>query len=137
MRPYTDPWVQGAFGSGDTNLAPIIRQDGSLLGLGRPGWVWKATDWRNLSTYATPRRPSIVFWCNGGPCRLLCNRGHVDAVGLTTTKPGRGSLAGGQEHNVKKRPTPPTRLMVHCSIRYTVLRLDATVLGEDPFLYEC
>jgi len=38
--------------SGDTNLAPVIRADGSLIGLGRPPWIWRATDWRNLSTYA-------------------------------------------------------------------------------------
>ncbi len=36
---------------GDTNLAPIIRADGSLIGLGRPPWVWRAADWRNTSTY--------------------------------------------------------------------------------------
>jgi hypothetical protein len=44
---------------GDTNLAPIIREDGSLVGLGRPPWVWRATDWRDPSSYN-------VSQCAGG-----------------------------------------------------------------------
>ena len=41
--------------AGDTNLAPIIRADGSLLALGRPPWVWRANDWRNASTYTVEK----------------------------------------------------------------------------------
>ena len=43
---------------GDTNLAPIIKGDGSLLGLGRPPWIWRAADWRNLSTYTVEKAQS-------------------------------------------------------------------------------
>ena len=54
--PY-GPWsapqpVPSASGeSWDTNLAPILFADGSLFGLGRPPYVWRAADWRNTSTY--------------------------------------------------------------------------------------
>jgi len=44
----------------DTNLAPIIRKDGSLLGLGRPPNVWEASDWRDNSTYKVTSRDSTV-----------------------------------------------------------------------------
>ena len=36
---------------GDTNFAPIIRDDGSLIALGRPPWIWRAAHWRNVSSY--------------------------------------------------------------------------------------
>ena len=51
--PWSEPQlVPSAEGeSWDTNLAPIINDDGSLFGLGRPPYVWRATDWRNVSTY--------------------------------------------------------------------------------------
>ena len=50
----------------------------------------------------------------------------------------RGGAAWQVVKNTKSRKDlhRQQRLMVHCSIRYTVQRLDATVLGEDPFLYE-
>ena len=73
--PWSEPALvpKGSFGSGDTNLAPIIRQDGSLLGLGRPGWVWKATNWRNLSTYTVRRLDATVLgegeWRQSNPSR--------------------------------------------------------------------
>ena len=56
--PWSTPVLVPAPASlpGDTNLAPIIRADGSLLALGRPPWVWEATDWRDNSTYTVTRR---------------------------------------------------------------------------------
>lgn len=44
----------------DTNLAPIIRADGSLLGLGRPPYVWEASDWRDNSTYTVTERDATI-----------------------------------------------------------------------------
>ena len=45
---------------GDTNLAPIIRSGGSLIGLGRPPWVWRADDWRDASSYTVEQVASTV-----------------------------------------------------------------------------
>ncbi|GMH60483.1 hypothetical protein TrST_g5668 [Triparma strigata] len=53
----TGPWSEpvliptGDFGSIDTNLAPMIMDDGSLIGLGRPPYIWRATNWNDTSTY--------------------------------------------------------------------------------------
>ena len=46
--------------AGAQNLAPIIRADGSLLGLGRPPWVWEATDWKDNSTYRVAERNATI-----------------------------------------------------------------------------
>eukprot|EP01060_Flectonema_neradi_P014032 TRINITY_DN2074_c0_g1_i4.p1 TRINITY_DN2074_c0_g1~~TRINITY_DN2074_c0_g1_i4.p1 ORF type:complete len:497 (+),score=88.48 TRINITY_DN2074_c0_g1_i4:95-1492(+) len=35
----------------DTNLAPIVYEDGSLVGLGRPPHMWRSDDWKNISKY--------------------------------------------------------------------------------------
>lgn len=61
--PWSAPVLvpKGAFGDGDTNLAAIIRADGSLLGLGRPPWIWRAADWRNLSTYSVEQVDATVI----------------------------------------------------------------------------
>ena len=50
--PWSKPQILPAPGGGDTNLAPIIRKDGSLLGLGRPPFVWRSPDWKNVSAYS-------------------------------------------------------------------------------------
>ena len=49
--PWSKPQILPAPGGGDTNLAPIIRADGSLIGLGRPPYLWTSPDWRNTSAY--------------------------------------------------------------------------------------
>jgi len=55
--PWSSPQVvpSPAGFEGDTNLAPVILRNGSLVGLGRPPWVWRADDWRNASTYSVQR----------------------------------------------------------------------------------
>ena len=44
---------------GDTNLA-IIRRDGSLLGLRRPPWVWRAAHWKNVSSYTVQHASATI-----------------------------------------------------------------------------
>ncbi|KAH8097186.1 ryanodine-sensitive calcium-release channel [Aureococcus anophagefferens] len=58
--PWSDPVEVPAPGAWDTNLAPIIRDDGSLVGLGRPPYVWRAADWRNASTYAVSAADATI-----------------------------------------------------------------------------
>ena len=90
--PWSEPVLvpKGAFGSGDTNLAPIIREDGSLFGLGRPGWVWRASHWRNLSTYTVEQIDATVLGedpfvyrdpYNASVLHALSHAGHYDASG--------------------------------------------------------
>ena len=90
--PWSEPALvpKGAFGSGDTNLAPIIWDDGSLFGLGRPGWVWRASDWRNLSTYTVEHVGATVLGedpfvyrdpYNASVLHALSHAGHYDASG--------------------------------------------------------
>jgi hypothetical protein len=90
--PWSEPALvpKGTFGSGDTNLAPIIRKDGSLFGLGRPGWVWRATNWRNLSTYAVEKIDATVLGedpfvyrdpYNASVLHALSHAGHYDSSG--------------------------------------------------------
>jgi len=90
--PWSTPVLvpKGSFGSGDTNLAPIIREDGSLLGLGRPGWVWRATHWRDLSTYTVQQLDKTVLGedpflyidaYNTSVLHALSHAGHYDASG--------------------------------------------------------
>ena len=43
--------------AGDTNLAPMIRADGSLLGLGRPPWIWRAQHWKDVASYTAEKQP--------------------------------------------------------------------------------
>ena len=47
--PWSEPELvpTGDFGTIDTNLAPIILSDGSLVGLGRPPWMWRASGQKN------------------------------------------------------------------------------------------
>jgi hypothetical protein len=50
--PWSEPVaIPSPENMGDTNFAPIIRQDGSLVALGRPPWVWRAAHWKNASSY--------------------------------------------------------------------------------------
>ena len=50
--PWTTPVLVPAPTQGDTNLACIIRKNGSLVCLGRPGLgMMNAPDWRNVSSY--------------------------------------------------------------------------------------
>lgn len=49
--PWSTPQKLPAPFQGDTNLAPLIRADGSLVGLGRPPYIWRSPDWRNASAY--------------------------------------------------------------------------------------
>lgn len=90
--PWSKPVLvpKGSFGEGDTNLAPIIRADGSLFGLGRPGWVWRATDWRNLSTYTVEKAEQTILGedpfvyldpYNASVLHALSHAGHYDASG--------------------------------------------------------
>ena len=49
--PWSTPQEIPAPNGGDTNLSPLINEDGSLIGMGRPPYMWRATDWKNASTY--------------------------------------------------------------------------------------
>ena len=49
--PWSEPALLPAPFTGDTNLAPVILSDGSLVGLGRPPYRWKASHWRDVSSY--------------------------------------------------------------------------------------
>jgi hypothetical protein len=90
--PWSEPVLvpKGDFGSGDTNLAPIIKEDGSLFGLGRPGWVWRATDWRNMSSYVVEKVGETVLGedpfvyrdpHNVSVLHALSHAGHYDSSG--------------------------------------------------------
>tara|TARA_B110000208_G_scaffold191913_1_gene260913 strand:+ start:2531 stop:4003 length:1473 start_codon:yes stop_codon:yes gene_type:complete len=90
--PWSTPALvpKGDFGSGDTNLAPIINEDGSLFGLGRPGWIWRAPDWRNLSTYVVEKIDATILGedpfvyrdhYNASVLHALSHAGHYDAKG--------------------------------------------------------
>lgn len=49
--PWSEPVLLPAPFTGDTNLAPVIFQNGSLVGLGRPPYIWRASDWKDVGTY--------------------------------------------------------------------------------------
>lgn len=50
--PWTEPEaLQSPLGRTDTNFSPLILPNGTLVGLARPPWVARASDWRNASTY--------------------------------------------------------------------------------------
>ena len=61
--PWSEPELvpTGDFGSSDTNLAPIILSDGSLIGLGRPPYMWRATAWNDTSTYTVEELADTVL----------------------------------------------------------------------------
>ncbi|GMH67227.1 hypothetical protein TrLO_g1397 [Triparma laevis f. longispina] len=61
--PWSEPVLvpTGDFGTIDTNLAPIILEDGSLIGLGRPPWIWRATAWNDTSTYVVEELDDTVM----------------------------------------------------------------------------
>ena len=90
---------------GDTNLAPIIRADGSLLALGRPPWVWEATDWRDNSTYTVTRRDGGTI---PGEDPFL----YVDAYNASVL---HGlSHAGGWDSSHLQPSVPPLIWRFHC-----------------------
>lgn len=106
--PWSPPVLvpKGAFGRGDTNLAPIILKNGSLIGLGRPGWIWRAANWRNLSTYTVEHVDATVLGedpflypdpYNASVLHALSHAGHYDASGghVWSTDGGRSW----QQHN--------------------------------------
>lgn len=61
--PWSTPELipTGDFGSSDTNLAPIILDDGSLIGLGRPPFIWRAKVWNDTSTYVVEEVESTIL----------------------------------------------------------------------------
>ncbi len=58
--PWSPPAKVPSPSPGDTNLAPVIFDDGSLLGLGRPPNVWRSPDWRNVSAYTIERLHATI-----------------------------------------------------------------------------
>eukprot|EP01060_Flectonema_neradi_P014031 TRINITY_DN2074_c0_g1_i3.p1 TRINITY_DN2074_c0_g1~~TRINITY_DN2074_c0_g1_i3.p1 ORF type:complete len:495 (+),score=81.02 TRINITY_DN2074_c0_g1_i3:95-1486(+) len=56
--PWSEPQVLPAPFSGDTNFAPLILDDGSLVALGRPPYFWRSSDWKDPSKYRYSKIPN-------------------------------------------------------------------------------
>eukprot|EP01060_Flectonema_neradi_P014030 TRINITY_DN2074_c0_g1_i2.p1 TRINITY_DN2074_c0_g1~~TRINITY_DN2074_c0_g1_i2.p1 ORF type:complete len:496 (+),score=83.00 TRINITY_DN2074_c0_g1_i2:95-1489(+) len=88
--PWSEPQLLPSPISGDTNLAPLILKNGSLVGLGRPPYVWRSDDWRNASTYTFEKAagplhgedPFIYLDRNDVLHAVLHGGGWADPLGL-------------------------------------------------------